>query len=261
VIASLWAHRRFLVESAVADLRSQYAGSGAGILWHVVYPLAQIAIFTLVFSRIMTVEMPGSSASGGFVLYLCSGLLPWIAFSECVLRGANAFVENAAYLKRLPLPEEVFVAKGALTSALALPVPMLGLAALALAFGRTAELPWLAVPPVLVLWLCFGFGLGLVLASLNVFLRDIGHVLALMLQLWFWMTPIVYLETILPEAARRALDFNPAYPFIGGLHRAIVFGEWPLGTQWTWMVAWAVAAPLVGLLVLGRVRREIRDVL
>ena len=78
------------------------------------------------------------------------------------------------------------------------------------------------MPAVLALFQAFGFGLGLIFSTLNVFLRDIGQVLIIALQLWMWLTPIVYVEEILPTRLQAALHYNPAYPFIDALHRMIV---------------------------------------
>ena len=113
----------------------------------------------------------------------------------------------------------------------------------------------------LLLFQGFGFGLGLFFGTLNVFVRDIGHALVIVLQLWMWVTPIVYVETILPERLQSVLAYNPAYPFIDALHRMIVGGEWPHATQWTVMSFWACLASSAGYLVLRRLRPELRDVL
>ena len=86
---------------AVADLRHRYTGTGLGIFWNVLNPLMQIAIYAVVFTQIMRPQMPGSASPYQFVIYLCAGLLPWMAFAECVTRGTNSFVENATYLKKL----------------------------------------------------------------------------------------------------------------------------------------------------------------
>jgi lipopolysaccharide transport system permease protein len=259
VIVNLWRYRSFILRNAASDIRYRYAGSAAGVLWHVINPLAQILVYTLVFSQLMEMRLPGSAAAGGFALYLCAGILPWMAFSDCVLRGANAFIDNAAYLKKLPIPEQVFVAQSAMTATLSLGVSMALLFLVSLLTGGAVGTAWLGVPVVLVLLQGFGFGLGLIGSTLNVFLRDIGQALAIVLQLWMWVTPIVYVEQILPAGLRALVAYNPAYPFIDALHRMVVLGAWPPAWEWPMMLAWAALTPLVGYLVLRRLRPEIRD--
>ena len=259
MVVNLWRYRSFIVRNAASDIRYRYAGSAAGILWHVINPLAQIVIYTLVFSRLMEVRLPGSVTVGAFALYLCAGILPWTAFSDCVLRGASAFIDNAAYLKKLPIPEQVFVAQTAMTATMSLGVSMALLLAVSVVIGGAPSPAWVGVPLVLILFQGFGFGLGLLFSTLNVFLRDVGQALVIGLQLWMWLTPIVYVEQILPDGLRALVHYNPAYPFIDALHRMVVLGAWPPLWEWPIMLAWAAAAPLVGYVVLRRLRPEIRD--
>jgi lipopolysaccharide transport system permease protein len=261
MIVNLWRYRGFIVRNAVSDMRHRYAGSAAGVAWNVVNPLAQILIYALVFSQIMVVKMPGAESGATFALYLCAGLLPWAAFSECILRGANAFIENATYLKKLPIPEQVFVAQNAVSATLFLGISMALLAIVAAGVGSAPSLAWLGVPAVLLLFQGFGFGLGLIFSTLNVFLRDIGQVLTIALQLWMWLTPIVYVPEILPPGMRELIRHNPAYPFIDSLHEMIVSGRWPDAWHWPPMLLWAAVTPVIGYLILRRLRPEIRDVL
>lgn len=81
----------------------------------------------------------------------------------------------------------------------------------------------------------------------------------IVLQLWMWMTPIVYVEAILPPALRALVPYNPAYPFIDALQRMVVAGQWPPGWEWPVMLGWSALMPIVGYLVLRRLRPEIRD--
>ena len=259
VIVNLWRYRSFILRNAASDIRYRYASSAAGILWHVINPLAQILIYTLVFSQLMEMRLPGSAAVGAFALYLCAGILPWTAFSDCVLRGTNAFIENAAYLKKLPIPEQVFVAQNAVAATMSLAVSMTLLLVVRLLIGGVVSPAWLGVPLVLVLFQGLGFGLGLIFSTLNVFLRDIGQALVILLQLWMWVTPIVYVEQILPAGLRVLIAYNPAYPFIDALHRMVVLGAWPPAWEWPMMLLWAAVTPLIGYLVLRRLRPEIRD--
>jgi homopolymeric O-antigen transport system permease protein len=261
MIVNLWRYRLFIVKNALSDVRSQYAGSAAGVAWHVFNPLAQIAIYTVVFSQIMPVRLGAMGANDSFALYLCAGLLPWSAFADCVTRGASAFIENATYLKKLPIPEQVFVAKNAVAATAFLGVSMALLGLVTLITGGRLTLAWLGVPAVLLLFQGFGFGLGLMFSTLNVLFRDIGHALTIGLQLWMWATPVVWVESVLPLRFQPLLLWNPAYPFIDALHRMIIAGTWPPLGQWPVMAAWAAGASLAGYLLLRRLRPEIRDAL
>ena len=256
-----WAYRLFIWRSAISDLRYRYAGSAIGVFWNVLIPLLQILILTAVFSQIMAARLPGAAGTTAFAIYLCSGLLPWLGFSECVTRGTQSFLENATYLKKLPIPEQIFVAQNAVSATLSLVVSMSLLFLLTIVLQGEITWAWLIVPMVIFLFQSLGFGLGLMLGALNVFFRDIGQGLGIVLQMWMWSTPIVYVKEILPDAFQKLLVFNPAFPFIDSLQGIVVGGLWPARWHWVLMTFWALTAPLAGYMILRKLKPEIRDVI
>jgi len=257
----LWKYRRFILQNAVNDLRHRYAGSTMGVFWNVLNPLSQILVYTLVFSSLMKAHLTQRPSAAGFAVYLCSGLLPWTAFAESVVRGTGAFVSNAHFLKKLPVPEQVFVAQSALASTLNLLVSMALLFGLQVSSGSALSFTWLLIPVILVLFQGFAFGLGVLLGSLNVFFRDIGQVVAILLQLWMWLNPIVYLKTTLPPALQGALVWNPTFAFIDSIHDAMLNQAIPDAWKWGSMIGWALGMTLAGYAVMRRLRPEIRDVI
>ncbi|WP_435548182.1 ABC transporter permease [Desulfobacterium sp. N47] len=261
MIISIWNHRKFIMHGAWRDLRHRYAGSSMGFLWNVINPLFQIILYTLVFSRLMPVRIPNMSSSFGFAIYLCAGLIPWIGFSETVNRCTNSFIANANYLRKLAIPEQVFVAQDAGSSFLSLMIGMCLLVIICCVLGHYPSWSWLCLPVILILLQGFGFGIGLFLGVLNVFFRDITQGLGLILQLWFWATPIVYIENVLPPWTLKFLYFNPAFCFIHSLHIIIVNNKMPSIKLWACMLFFALTMPLVGYFVLRKLRPELRDVL
>jgi lipopolysaccharide transport system permease protein len=252
-------YRSYIVHNAVDELRHRYAGTSLGLVWNVAVPLLQIVVYSVVFTQVMVVRMPAGSSSRSFVLYLCAGFLPWIAFTECIVRGSQAFLENAALLKKLPLPEEVFVAQTALSSVLGLAISLMLLVGSAVLFGEPARLSWLLLPAIGLLLLLFAFGLALLLACLNLVFRDLSQLLPVVLQIWMWMTPIVYTEDILPPALRSWLSLNPVWPFIRSFHGVLLAGRAPDAGTFASMAGWAVAAILLGSAAVLGLRDEIRD--
>ena len=261
MMISIWKYKTFIWQSAWRDLRHRYAGSSMGFLWNVLNPLFQILLYALVFSQLMVVRLPGLSPGFGFAIYLCAGLIPWIGFSETVSRCTNSFVENANYLRKLAIPEQVFVAQNAGSSFLSLMIGMTLLVGVSALLGHYPAWSWLALPLVLVLFQSFGFGLGLFLGVLNAFFRDISQIISIFMQLWFWATPIVYTENILPAGVARFLWANPAYCFIHALHTIMVGKSWPAASDWAGMAGLAVGFPLLGYLTLRKLRPQLRDVL
>ena len=258
----LWQHRRFIWHAAVNDLHNRYAGSGLGVLWNVVTPLALLALYTFIFRNVFVVRTPTSGAgTGAFVLYLASGFLPWGAFAECVASSTQAFVANAAYLKKMPIPEQVFVAQSAVASTLSMLLIVVLLVGCALVLGQPPHWTWLVLPVVGVLWQTLGFGIGLALATVNVFFRDVAHMIGVVFQIWMWSVPIVYVEDILPATYRSVLVFNPAYAFVRAMRDLYLSAQLPSPEVWLGMLAWALVAIAIGFMTLRLHRTEIRDVL
>ena len=266
MLPSLYQYRRLIWQSAVADLRHRYAGTGLGVFWNVVHPLALIAVFSLVFTNLMRGlldrPIPGVDPRYHFLLYLCSGLLPWLAFSECVTRGTSAFAENAAYLKKLPIPEQVFVAQTAASATLGLAISFSLLLVVSLALGLRPTWHWLLLPVPLVALQLLGFGVGLLCGTLNVFFRDIGQLLTLALQLVLWTVPIVYLEQNVPAWLAAAVRWHPLYPALHATRELFLFRHGLPGPEiWAGMIAWPLLACAVAWLAFGKLRTEIRDLL
>ncbi len=262
-------YRGLIWQHAVSELRYRYAGTGLGVVWNVLHPLALIAVYSLVFSTIMRgPEMTGLPGRFSYLLYLCSGLLPWLAFAECVTRGATAFSDNAAYLKKLPIPEPVFVAQAAASATMGLAISFSLLVLLALATGLRPTLWWLLLPAPLLALQALGFAIGLFCGTLNVFFRDVGQLLAVALQVVMWTAPVVYVASILPARLEALLRWHPVVPALSGI-RGLFFAAYPSSpafrslTPGTWiaMFAWPVASLGIAWLVFHRLRAEIRDVL
>jgi lipopolysaccharide transport system permease protein len=260
VLSELWRHRTFVLTGAFHELRQRYAGSAMGVLWHVVTPLAQIVVYYAVFSRFMGARAQAHS-DGAYALFLCAGILPWFVFVESVTRGGASLLANEGYLKKLAVPEPVFVARSVATSALTLGVYVVLLLLLALATGIRPGVPWLLLPLVLVLFIAFCFGVALVLSVVTVFFRDVTQVVAIVVQFWFWLTPVVYDAAALGPRLTEVMNWNPVTPFILGVRGLLVEGAFPSAGSWLTMVAWAAFLSLAGAAMIRRLRSDLRDAL
>ncbi len=259
--ASLVRYRSFIWRHAAADLRHRYAGTGLGLAWNVVHPLATIAIYSAVFTTVFRGPAPSGGGRLPYTFYLCSGFFPWVAFSDCVTRGTAAFVANAAYLKKLPIPEPVFVAQAAAASTLSLGLNVALLLAVAGALGYRSAWTWLLLPVPLLALQSLGFGLGLLLGTLNVFFRDVGEWVGIGLQLTFWTVPIVYRLDREPPWLATALAWHPLAPALSAVRSLFLDRAVPPPTAWLAMFTWPLAAAALAYAVLAKLRPEIRDVI
>jgi lipopolysaccharide transport system permease protein len=260
MIGSLVQYRSFIWRHARADLRNRYAGTGMGVVWNVIHPLATITVYSIVFGIIIPhppADFPGRLP---YVFFLCSAFFPWIAFTDCLSRGCLSFILNATYLKKLPIPEQVFVAQNAASSTLSLVLNFAILISLAFLLGLPPGWIWFLLPLPLIMMQTLGFGLGLLLGTLNVFFRDISEWVGIVLQLTFWSVPIVY---VLPdkEWVRRIMLFHPLMPAIHIIRQVFLYRRLAGGEYWIGLFAWPLVITTVAFLVLKKLRPEIRDVI
>ena len=258
MIINLYKHRGYIWRTALAEVRTRYAGAGLGALWNLLQPLSMILIFTAIFTRLM----PGADVLGApYPVYLCAGLLPWSAFGECINRGTFAFITNAVYLRKMPIPEQVFVAQTALATTIGLGVSFAALITVAAFLGHYPSWHWLLLPGPMLLLIGLGFGIGLVPGTLNAFIRDVGQAVPIIMQIWFWLTPVVYVKSKMSPALSAVITWNPAYPYIESIRTLFIDRAIPSPTLWLAMIAWTMAAGAIGYAVLRKLRPELRDVI
>jgi ABC-type polysaccharide/polyol phosphate export permease len=254
----LYTHRHYIWKAAWNDLRYRYAGTELGVFWHVINPLLEVLIYTVVFTRVLVVRA-GGEQEAFFVLFLCVGLFPWLSFAETILQGSDAFLQNANYLRRLALPAEIFVAKNVLTSTLSLYISLILLLLLSLLLDKPLSWSWLTLPAVALLLQCLAFGFALTLATLRVFFRDVGEVLRALMQLWKWTMPIIYPEALVPERFQPWLVLNPPYVFIQAIRSVLLEQRFPPLAAWATMFAWIFLSILLAAVVMQKLRSEIKD--
>jgi lipopolysaccharide transport system permease protein len=246
IVRALWGYRGFIVGSVLREFQSKYRNSLLGVVWVLLNPLAQIIVYTVIFSQLMQARLPGVDSSFAYSIYLCAGVLTWGLFSEIVGRAQNVFLENSNLLKKLSFPRLclpiVVVTNASLNFAI-----IFGLfTAFLLLSGNFPGLPYLALFPVFVILVAFAIGMGITLGVLNVFFRDIGHFFSIFLQFWFWLTPIVYPKNILPEKLIPFIDLNPMTGLINAFQTILVNKQWP-----NWNSLWPVALLAIILCALG----------
>ena len=227
MISQIIAYRGFIYESIKREFLTRYMNSMLGSAWAIINPLAMILVYTLVFSSIMQARLPGIESRFAYSIYLCAGILAWGLFAEIVSRCSTAFIENANLIKKISFPR-ICLPLIVVLSALINFAIIFSLFVLFLVI--TGSFPgWaiLAFFPVLLVQTLFSVGLGVTLGVLNVFFRDVGQLLGVVIQFWFWLTPIVYLKTMLPEQVRHLIRFNPMASVVEAYQGIFLLGQPP----------------------------------
>ncbi|GEK48330.1 ABC transporter permease [Halomonas pacifica] len=246
------------------ELIDRHKGSLIGKAWTLISPLVNILVFVLVFSRIMGARLEGFGAEidqYSYSIYLIIGILAWTAFAKSLSSITNVFSERAGVITKVKL------------SLKALPISVLIAEAIIYAIGMSffmvflwwVDFPfgvwWLGVPVVFALQLAFTYALGLLLAVLAVYLKDIREGVAVLLPVWFWTTPIVYVSDILPEWVMHYLRLNPLYHLIDAYRELIMYQRLPdiMGLANLLLLTLLLAGAAFWLL--GRTERDLRDCL
>lgn len=259
MLKALWAYRGFILGSIKREFQSRYRNSLLGAAWTVLNPLAMIIIYTVIFSQIMRTRLPGIDSTFAYSIYLCAGVLTWGLFAEIVVRAQNVFLEHANLLKKLSFPRlclpVTVVANALLNFAI-----VFGLFTLFLIVsGNFPGVTYLALIPVLMILVAFAIGLGITLGVLNVFFRDVGQLFGIFIQFWFWLTPIVYPVTILPESARSLMSYNPVASLMAACQDILVSSQWPAWQNLLPVTVTAVVLCALGMRLFRRHAGEMVD--
>ncbi len=232
LLLAAWHYRFFIVSSIKTELRSKFVRSSLGGLWMILNPLSQVLIFAFVLSAVLSAKLPGITNQYAYAIYLMAGTLGWSLFAEIVNRCLTLFIDNGNILKKLVFPR---IALPLIVTGSAVVNNALLFVAILLIFGVLGHLPSMALiwlPVLMIINIALALGLGLGLGVLNVFMRDIGQIVPVIMQFLYWFTPIVYMANIIPEQYREWLVFNPMIPIINGYQNILLYNKEP---EWTGM--------------------------
>jgi lipopolysaccharide transport system permease protein len=257
MLRGLWAYRGFVLGSVQREFQSKYANAILGAVWSLLSPLAMILVYTVIFAEVMRTKMPGSDSTFAYSIYLCAGILTWGLFAEMVGRGQTMFLEQSNLLKKVSFPRICLPVIVTLNALVNFGIIFGLFVVFLIVTGNFPGLVFVTLLPVLVLQVMLALGIGMVVGILNVFFRDVGQFMTIALQFWFWLTPIVYPASILPEHVRPILDWNPMAPVIATWQGVLVKGTPP---DWGSLVYPLVVALLLCTLGLRMFRKRAGEI-
>ncbi len=253
--------RTLLLQLVRRDFQQRFVGSAAGWLWGLIHPLVLLVSWVFVFQLCLHQTLPPNEVTQHYSLFLFCGFLPWLLFQETVTRSASSMLENANLITKTVFPSEIVPISIFLSSLIGhLMVLTLVVAVVGLSVGHFSL--WMLMLPVYMLLIgMLAVGVGWIVASLQVYLRDTAQVLSVVLTFWFWLTPIFINEQQIPEQVRFVVRLNPLAFLVRAYRDRLLSYRVPNLHDFLIIAAYAATAFVVGGLFFRHLKRGFADVL
>ena len=258
-LKALYRHRQLIAALTARDLKARYRGSVLGFFWSLANPLLLLGVYTLVFTKFFPQQVVPA-----YPLFLFAGILPWTFFSAAVLESTNAITSNAGLIKKVMFPAEalplVVVLSHLVHFALAIPILLAALVAFML-FGKvTITIYILLLPLLMLVQSIFVAGIAMTVSSASVLFRDLRDLMTNLIQLGFFITPIIYvIERIESRPLRALLRLNPMTSFVLAYQDVVFYGHPPGLADSLLMVVYAAASLAIGIFVFDRLRDTLAE--
>ncbi|MGL4606011.1 MAG: ABC transporter permease [Eubacteriaceae bacterium] len=236
-------YRHLLIELVSRDIKIKYRRSVLGLMWSVLNPLLMMLVITAVFSQIFKFEIEN------FPAYYLTGVLIFNFVSEATTSAMTSILSGAALIKKVYIPKYIFPLEKVLFAFVNALFSMIAVAIVFIIIQVPIKWTIILFPIPLIYTLIFSIGFGLILATINVFFRDVGHLYGVWITAWMYLTPIIYPIEILPDFVKRLLLLNPLYYFVECFREVLLYGTVPsLGLNLA-CIGFSVTFLILGVLI------------
>lgn len=254
---ALYKYREVFFRTGLSEVRSRYAGSVLGLLWLMLAPLLLMSIYAAIYLVVFQVR-PADMSPTQYVLYVLSGLIPFLGFSDALASGSSSLTMNRAILLSTVFPAELVPLRAVLVSQ-APTLAGLGLCVIAATVAGHASWAMLALPLIWALLVTFVAGIVWVLALVSLLIRDVQQALGFVNMILLIACPIGYTLAMVPAQFRPLFQLNPLSHFIEAMHGAVVFGQWPGVSAWAVMLSLSLLSCAAGFRIFQRAKRVLFD--
>ncbi|TVY09785.1 ABC transporter permease [Paenibacillus cremeus] len=220
-IKEIYQYRQMLESLVLTDLRTRYKGSFFGFFWTLLNPLLMLLVYSIVFKYIVRIEMEN------YTSYLFIGLISWFLINQAVLSSAGVIIRNAGLVKKIYFPKEILPLSVVIGGAINYFFSLLILFPILIFNKIQLGLPLLLFPVILAIYFIFTFAITLIVSSLNVYFRDLEHILGIITMVWFYLTPIVFTSSMIPQEVKFIFDYNPMKIIIDSFHDVFFYNKFP----------------------------------
>jgi lipopolysaccharide transport system permease protein len=246
IISSLWGYRELIFQFSKREVIGRYRGSYLGILWSFITPILMLAIYTFVFSMVFKARWGvDTDSKAEFALILFCGLIAYNLFAEIIGRAPNIITNNSNYVKKIVFPLEILPLTIMGSAFVHFVISLIILIIALIIFMNVLHWTIIFVPIVLMPIIFLSLGLAWFLASLGVFLRDIGHVVGIAITALMFLSPIFYPISAVPNELHVIYNINPISHVVEDMRRVIIWGQYP---DWQWLLFWTMIGLVVSIL-------------
>lgn len=248
-----------VIELTKRDFIERYSGSALGFVWSFIYPLINILIYMIIFGSLMGARLQGNASVWGYGVYLIAGLIPWTAFANTVTRASTVFLDKKNIISKIRVDLPTLPLFIVLSETITFCVTFVIFLCMLLITGFVFTPLLLFIPLIYLVQQIFAYALGFFLAMFVVFLRDLKEVVAIIFQIWFWFTPIVYVFDILPSFAQQVLILNPMLAVVSGYHDIFVSQRLPSFFFLSLVLLGSVMLIVLDYVIFKKLEKDVRD--
>jgi ABC-2 type transport system permease protein len=254
-LAELYGHRELFRNFLVRDVRGRYKGSALGVVWSLLNPLLMMGVYTLAFSVVMRVEVPG----GNYPVFFLAGFLPWTFLATSIQLGSTTLLANGSLIQKVYFPREVLPLSMTGANLVNMLLALLFLLPFAIVSQGADVAALLALVPVTAALILLVAAGAMLAAVLTVYFRDLEFLLGVGLTAWFFLTPVVYDYSLIPERLRWIFSLNPMVPFVEAYRDALYRLDVPSATRIGVCTLIGVAAFAVAYAIFNRLERNVAE--
>ena len=252
-------YKDYIIGTVKRDFKIKYKSTTLGPFWLIAQPLSMLFVYTIIFSNVMKVKLAGEVGVYDYSIYLCSGLLTWGVFTEIIQRMKNMYMDNANIIKKSNFPKITLPIIITLSATINFIIIFTIFLIVMIFLDKFSLRMLFYFTPVFFLQLFFTVSIGMLVSMLNVFYRDIGQTVDIIIQFLFWATPIVYVTSIMPLEIQEIIMLNPMSRIIESYHDIFVYKSVPDWYSLTPVMIISFMFSIFSFLISRRVGNDIVD--
>jgi ABC-2 type transport system permease protein len=252
-LKELYNYREMLSNLVKKDLRTRYKGSILGFLWTFINPLFQLIVYTIVFSVILKSDIPK------YYIHLFVALVPWLFFSTTLTSSAASIINSKDLIKKIYFPRLIIpmsVVNGAFMNMI---FTMIVVFAALIFSGIGISKYVLFLPVIMILEYLLALGLAFIVSALNVYFRDLEHILGIITMIWMYVTPILYSIDIVPKGLLPIFNLNPMTPIIAAFRSILYYKTMPDLSHMGMILVWSIGFIVVGYFIFQKLQRNFAE--